>query len=105
MIRRGTYQADSKDSRWEYEPVYGLWLGIEPDNESSDGGSNDKISKDQENLEDKEQEEVVVVPLRNPRRLRRGDQRSLRQLKSEIESSKEKLFFIRHIVAGSTQAK
>ena len=46
-----------------------------------------------------------MVPRRNPRRLRRGEQRALRHIKSEIESSKDKLFFIKHISAGSTQAK
>ena len=28
VIRRGTYQAASEDSRWEYEPVYNLWTDI-----------------------------------------------------------------------------
>ena len=37
--------------------------------------------------------------------MRRGDQKSPKQIKSEIEISKDKLFFINRIVAGSTQAK
>ena len=34
-----------------------------------------------------------------------GDQRALRHFKSEIEISNDKLFFIKNIVTGSTQAK
>ena len=34
-----------------------------------------------------------------------GDQRAPRQIKSEIESSKDKIFLITHILARSTQAK
>ena len=30
LIRRGTYQAVSEDSRWAYELVYDLWSDIEP---------------------------------------------------------------------------
>ena len=37
--------------------------------------------------------------------IRRGDQRSLIQLKSDIEKSKDKIFFINHISAGSAQDK
>ena len=37
--------------------------------------------------------------------IRRGGKRALGQLKSELESSKDKLFFINYIPAGSTQAK
>ena len=48
---------------------------------------------------------MVTVPCRNPKIPRQGDQRALRQLKNEIESSNDKLFFINHIAAGSTQAK
>ena len=46
---------------------------------------------------------MVLYPSRNPRRLRRGDQRSLKQPKSEIESSKYKISFIKNISSGSTQ--
>ena len=52
MIRKGTYQAASEDSRWEYEPVSDLWPDIEPDSDSSDDVSRDKGSKYQENLDD-----------------------------------------------------
>ena len=34
-----------------------------------------------------------------------SDQRALRHIKSEILSSKDKRFFIKHTSAGSTQAK
>ena len=71
---------------------------------SSVDGSSDKVSKYQENLY-YQVREVVSSPLRNPKRLRRDDQRALKYLKSEIESSKDKLFIIKHISAGSTQAK
>ena len=82
-----------------------FWPDIEPDSDSSDGGLRDEERKDQENLEGQEQEEVVLVHHRNPRRIRRGDQRALRQLKSETESLNDKLFLINHIAPGSTQAK
>ena len=48
---------------------------------------------------------MLLVSFRNPRRLRRGYQRELRLLKSEISSSKDKLFSIKHIATGLTQAK
>ena len=48
---------------------------------------------------------MVLVQRRNPGKLRRGDQRALKQHKIENESSKDKLFFINHIAVGSTQAK
>ena len=41
VIRRGTYQAAYKDIIWEYEPVSGLWLYIEPNMDSSGGGTRD----------------------------------------------------------------
>ena len=75
MIRRGTYQEVYEDSRWAYEPVYCLWTDIEPNSDSSDDGSNNKVSKYQENPYDQEQEEVVSVPRRNPRRLRKGEKK------------------------------
>ena len=46
---------------------------------------------------------MVSVPLRNPRRLIRGDQITLQQLKIYIEKSKDKVFFIRQKSAESTQ--
>ena len=49
VIRRGTYQAASEDSRWKYEPVYDLWTDIEPNSDSSDDGSSDEVRKYQEN--------------------------------------------------------
>ena len=82
-----------------------LWPDIEPDSDSSGGGSSNEGSKEQDNPEDQEQEELILYSHRNPRRLIRGGQRELRQTKSEIESSKDKLFFIKHISAGSTQDK
>ena len=48
---------------------------------------------------------MLLVPHRNPRRLIWGDQRALIQHKSDIERSKDKLFFIKHVAAGSTQYK
>ena len=55
----------------------GLWPDIEPCIDSNDDGSSDEEIKYHDNLEDQEQEEVVLVPRRNPRRLRRGAQRAL----------------------------
>ena len=90
-IRRGTYQEAYEDSRWAYEPVSDLWPDIDIDGDFSDYGSSEEGIKDQENLDGQEQEEVTLVPCRNPRRLRRGDQREVRQLKNGIEISKDKL--------------
>ena len=42
VIRRGTYQAASEDSRWVYEPVSDLWPYIDPASNSSDGGSSNE---------------------------------------------------------------
>ena len=52
VIRRGTYQTASEDSRWENEPLSDLWLDIEPDSDSKNYGSSDEGSKYKENLED-----------------------------------------------------
>ena len=41
VIRRGSYQAASEDSRWEYEPLSGLWPDIEPGSDFSNDGSSD----------------------------------------------------------------
>ena len=48
---------------------------------------------------------MVSVSRSNPRSVRRGDQRALRQVKVNIEKSKDRLFFVKHIAAGSAQAK
>ena len=48
---------------------------------------------------------MVSDKRRNPRRLRWGDQRARRQLKIEMKSSKDNLFFIKKISAGSTKDK
>ena len=55
VIRRGTYQAEPEDSRWEYEPVPYLWPDIDPDSDSRNDGSSDEGSNDQVNLDDQEQ--------------------------------------------------
>ena len=91
VIRGGTYQASSENIRWVYEPVSNLWPDIEPDSYSIDYGSSDEGRKYQENLEYKEQGEVVSVPCRKPIKLIQGDQRELRLIKSDIEKSKYKL--------------
>ena len=82
-----------------------LWPNIELESDSSDDGSSDEVIKYQKRPDNKEQEYVISIPRRNPRRIRRGDKISLRHLKSEIKISKDKLFFIKHTSAGSTQAK
>ena len=69
MIRRGIYQASSEDSRWSYEPASDFWTNIEPDSDSSYGGSSDEVIKYQDNLEDKEKEDAVFLLRRNTRRL------------------------------------
>ena len=38
VIIRGTYQAASEYSRWQYKLVYYLWPNIDPDSDSSDDG-------------------------------------------------------------------
>ena len=103
MIRIRTYQAASEDIRWAYEPVADLCPDIEPVSESSNYWSSDEGIKDQYNTDYQEQGEALLVPRRNPRNIRRSDQRALIQLKSGTERSKNKLFFITHIVSGSTQ--
>ena len=45
MIRIRTYQAESEDIRWEYEPVSYFWPYIEHDSESSGSGSSNEGSK------------------------------------------------------------
>ena len=54
VIRIGTYQAVSEDSRWAYEPMSNLWEDIEPDIDSRNFGSSDYRSKYQENPDDQE---------------------------------------------------
>ena len=80
VIRIGTYQAAFEDSRWAYGPMSGLWPDIDPDSDSSNDESSDELSKDQDNPDYQEQEEVVFFSRRNPRSLRQGDKRSLIQL-------------------------
>ena len=48
---------------------------------------------------------MVSVTCRNPRRRVIGEQRALQLFKSDIEKSKDKLFFIKHRAAGSAQAE
>ena len=105
VIIRGTCQSASEDIRWAYELVSDLCPYIEPNSDSIDDGSSDEGSKYQDNPYDHKQEEVVSVTRRNPRRLRRGDQRSLKLLKTDIEKSKDKLFFIKHRDVVSSQVK
>ena len=69
-----------------------LWPDIEPDSESSVDRSSDKRRKYQEDLDDQEKEEVVSSTLSNPRSIRKGDQRELRNLKCEIKISKDNIF-------------
>ena len=84
VIRRGTCQAASEYSRWAYEPVSYLWTDIEPDSDSINYGSCDELSKYQENSDNRLYEELLLVPRRNPRRIIRGDQRALSQIKIDI---------------------
>ena len=84
VIRRGTYQAASEDSRWAYEPVSDLCPYIEPAGDSSNHGSSDEGIKYYENQDYQGHYKVVFFPCSNPRRLRWGDQRALIQLKSGI---------------------
>ena len=83
----------------------GLLPYIEPVSDSINDGSSDEGGKYQENPDYQEQEEVVLVSRRNPRRIRGGDLRPLSQIKSDIKRSKDKLFLIKHMSAGSTHAK
>ena len=48
---------------------------------------------------------MVSVQRRKPRRIRRRDQRALINIKSDIEKSKDKLCFIKHVAVGSAQDK
>ena len=82
-----------------------LWPDIDPASDYSDDGSSDEVRKSQDNPDYQEQGEVVSVLRRNPRRFRQGNKRSLQLLKSDIESSNDKLFFINHRATGSAQAK
>ena len=105
VIRIGTYRSAFEDIRWGYEPVSDLWPNIEIDIDSSDYGYSDEGRKDQDNPDGHEQEEVALVTRRNPRSLIRGDQRALSQLGSELERSKDKIFFTKHRYAVLTQTK
>ena len=64
-------------------------------NASNDDAKSGEGNKYRENPDDKEQDEVISVLRRNPRRLRRYEQRSLKHIKNYIERSKDKLFFIK----------
>ena len=55
--------------------MYDFWPDIDPDSDSSEDESSDEGKKYQENPYGQEQEELALVPIRNTRRLRRGDQR------------------------------
>ena len=77
-----------------------LWTYIESDGDSSDDGLSDEGITDQENPDDQEQEGVLPIPRSNPRRIIWGEQRSLIQIKSLIESSKDKISLIKHISSG-----
>ena len=43
VIRIGTYQSDSEDRRWAYEPVSDLWTDIDIDRDSSDDLSSNEV--------------------------------------------------------------
>ena len=51
VIRRGTFQTASQDSRWACEKVSDLWPDIEPYSDSSYDGSIDEVIKFQENTD------------------------------------------------------
>ena len=104
VIRIGSYQAEYEEIIWEYELVSDLCSDIDPASNSIVYGSINEGRKYQEDI-DYQEHEVVSDPFSNPRMLIWGVQRALRQLKSEIESSKDKLFFINHTSAGSTKDK
>ena len=70
-----------------------LWPDIEPVSDSSDDGSINEGSKDQENPDDQKHKKVVSITYMNLMSLRRGNQRALRLIKINIEKSKDKLFF------------
>ena len=48
---------------------------------------------------------MISVKSRNPSRLICGEQRALRQIKSNIEKSKDKLFLTKHTTEGSERDK
>ena len=84
--------------------MYEFWPDIYPGSDSSVDGSSYEGSKYQENL-DKQEHEVVSDPRSNPKSIIQDEQRGLRQLKREIGSSEDKLFFIKHTSEVSTQDK
>ena len=79
-----THQSASADISQAYELVSDLCPDIDPDSYSIVDDSSDEVSKYKENPDYQEQEEVLLIPLRKPIRIRRGDQRSLSHLKSDI---------------------
>ena len=85
--------------------MYDLWPDIDPVSDSSTDGSIDEGIKYQEKINDQDQEELVSVTRRNLMGIIQGYQIALIQLKSDTEKSKYKIFFIKHIAAGSAQAK
>ena len=52
VIRRGSYQAEAEDRRWEYVPVSDFWPDIDPASNSSVDGWSEVGRKDQEGLDD-----------------------------------------------------
>ena len=48
---------------------------------------------------------MLLVPRRNPIRLRQDDQRAISQLKIDIKISNDEIFFIKNMSAGSTHTK
>ena len=48
---------------------------------------------------------MASITSRNPIRLRQGDQRALSQIESDLERSKDKIFFIKNISVGLTHTK
>ena len=92
VIRRVNCQEASEDSRWEYEPVSDFFPDVDPSSDYRNYGSSDEGRKYQDKSYDNKKEEVESVPIRNPRRIRQGDQRALKLLKSHIEKSKDEIF-------------
>ena len=65
VIRIGTYQAASEDSRWGYEPVLDSWPDVDTESVSIDYRSSDEGSKYQDHPYYQKHNEVVSVLLRN----------------------------------------
>ena len=82
-----------------------LWPYLEPYSGSSYSGSSDERSKDKDNLDDQEQEGLVLSTRMKTRRIIQGGQRDLINFKCDIEQSKDKLFFIKYIIARTKKTK